>query len=319
MASDEVEITDDQLTHLCSIVGIDLGVDKGMTCQILKEEIGSQSKRRKTGLTKAKLQPIASQMGLGKVWTIDQLLQRLETRQNPKKEEEEEKIISGRFGQKILSIRTIACIDYIGNGKINRFLTIVPIPKVAFNDAKQWRPSGGVSPGFLSCTNCGFYRSSGTSNEGKNFFGTWFPFLRVKETEKMYASDQGKGWIHKAYNLSTAQDFKKRLAQKFNILLTPFLDIFFEKFSHWWQIQISAALPSEPESHWENYKELMMLKPIVLSYDYVHFPDKGKEHFVENPNIIKNYRLADCGEKVTTPQEVNAWLAKNSALCIGKD
>jgi hypothetical protein len=309
----ELEITDDQLSHLCTIVGIDLGTDKGATCRTLKEEIGSQGKRRKTGLTKAKLQPIADQMGLGKVWTIEHLLSRLETRKDPRKEAKEDAVVLASLGK---SVNTISCTIYE-----DRFCTIVPIPKIAFNTQKppRWLPTGGVSPGYLSCINCGFFKSSGKSNEGKNFQGMWFPFLRVKETEKLYDSDQPKGWIHKAYNLSTAREFKTRLSDTFKIPITEFLDIFLEKYSHWWQIQISAALPSAPDSHWNTHPELIRLKAIVLNFDYIHLADKPSQVWQENPKIIKEYRIPECTRRVVDPKEVNIWLAKNSALCVEKD
>jgi hypothetical protein len=88
-----------------------------------------------------------------------------------------------------------------------------------------------------------------------------------------------------------------------------------EKFSHWWQVSISAALPSAPDALWNTHPELIALKPIALSYDYYWSPDKGYDYFTENSKIVKIYGVPECSRQLSEPEQVNAWLRELNALC----
>jgi hypothetical protein len=233
----------------------------------------------------------------------------------------EQKIVEDSIRKNVVTAKTIAVCDFVSDqdGR-SRPLTIVPVPKNAFNNKGAWLPSGGVTTGFHKCVNCGFYFSSGVSNV-VNFTGIWFPFIRVKEKPAKYSQDMARGWIHKSYNLSTAKDFLTLLSRQFGIEITEFLKVFLEKFSHWWQVQISAGLPSAPYSLWNTHVELIKLRSVALQYDYFAFPDRGQKPFMANPKIVKEWIVPELprNAKFTTPEEVNGWLQRNGALCEESD
>jgi hypothetical protein len=316
--------SDSLLAEICSRIGVEVGDTDQQTCQYIVRKV----RQKKRCLKKADLQEIARYFGVSDKGTVDQLLETLEDAgkdgveideviddmDTPMDAEEEEKIVKTSVSKKVVGMETLSCITYIA-----RYMIMVPVPKNMFNHQKRWLPTEGVGPGYPECKNCAFYFSTGTSNEGKNFPGMWFPFLRIKETLKRNSYDQDRGWIHKAHNLSTANTLKQQLSKKFGIKMTPFLDVFLEKFSHWWQVSISAALPSAPDALWNIHPELIALRPIALSYDYYAYPDKGHDHLIANPGIVKIYDVPDCSRNLAQPEEVNAWLREYGALCSDRD
>jgi len=303
------------LSDFCRLAGIQKGENAKATCLSIVQRV----REKRKCMRKDDLQKLVAQLGLDQSGTIDTLLNRLEAyshEQSATDEKREATIVAASIKKNVNKVSLIETIVYKLNG--DRVMTVVPVPKNAFNDQGRWLPSGGVTPGYLLCKNCGFYLSTGTSNAGQNFPGMWFPFVRVQTKAKEYSYEKEKGWIYKAYNLSTAKLYLERLKARFGIQITDFLLAFMEKFSHHWQIQISAALPSDPESLWNTHRELMTLKPIVLAFDYFNFPERG-EPFVANAKIATEYEVPRVSATITRPEEVNTWLEKNGALCVEKD
>jgi hypothetical protein len=223
---------------------------------------------------------------------------------------------------------TVSTITY--NSEVNRILTIVEIPNNVFTgeEKKTWIPHGSTYNIRPQCTNCGFYLSSGTSNE-INFPNVWFPFLRVKETEKTYSSDQKRGWINKSTMLCNSIRFKTAFYRLFEERYNEDIGTkyentfisFFEKFSHWWQVCISAALITDAHNIWNTDPFLLKVKILALKYDFNPNPNPNTYTFVENSKKITMYKIMKIstiieGEK---PEEVNNWLSKNGALCLIKD
>ena len=90
---------------------------------------------------------------------------------------------------------------------------------------------------------------------------------------------------------------------------------FLEKFSHWWQVGVSAALPSGPNSVWLVHKEFIFLKHLALTTKYDEFYE-SKLKDKEEDNIITQYVLNDEEKRVfTEPQDLNIWLKEKDALC----
>ena len=195
---------------------------------------------------------------------------------------------------------TLPYINYI-----NRSLVVLPIPddsktlQIIFNSDGKWCPNGGIGPGYPKSIICPFYRSTGVSNTGAvNFPNMWFPFFRIKTSKASQDSSIGRGWIYKAWGLQSVKQLRKRLFNKFQIPEVKeeeseskdFLYCFLEKFSHWWQIQLSLQLPVEPGTLWDTNPILKKLKHIALNYDYDHF---GGDHkcFLKNANTPKKYIL----------------------------
>jgi Asp-tRNA(Asn)/Glu-tRNA(Gln) amidotransferase C subunit len=214
---------------------------------------------------------------------------------------------------------TVSTIRYVS--EVDRVLTIVAIPKNAFAGDKTWIHHGSTYNIRPKCTNCGFYLSSGTSNE-INFPNVWFPFLRVKTSVKTYSYEQERGWINKSQMLCLSKRFKtvfyNLFKQQYNEDIgtkyeNTFIS-FFEKFSHWWQVCISAALITNADNIWNTDPFLLKVKILALKYDF----DPNRDTFVENSEKITMYKIREIstiivGEK---PEEVNKWLSDNNALCL---
>lgn len=188
-----------------------------------------------------------------------------------------------------------------------RIMTAIKVPKYALNKNGAWI-SNGISTFYPSCTRCGFYLSTGVSNEA-NFPGVWFPFLRINTEEK-------RGWIQKAQTLQNSPSFKKALAKKgIEVKQNSFLYYFFEKFSHWWQVSISAALQTE-NTLWNVHPDLLAIKTLALTRVF----DLVDEVLKRDPSVVKCYKLKDnVVNIVNNPEDVNAWLDKSEALCKRND
>jgi hypothetical protein len=227
---------------------------------------------------------------------------------------EEDQIVKKSIKNNVLEEKAISCSIY-KEGNNRRDLVIVPVPKRYINNkSKKWLPNS-IFNTLGDCINCGFYLSTGTSNIGKNFPGMWFPFLRIQEKDKKYSSDMEKGWIYKASGLHREHPkFWEKLIE-FGIKKTEFLEkVFFEKFSHWWQVQISAALPLTQDSLWNSHEELIKLKTIALMFDYTF-----TEGWKRNSNIVTKWYVPECNYTLSKPEEINNWLLQNKALCETKD
>ena len=237
-----------------------------------------------------------------------------------KVEKQEEKIVQESNLINIKSEKTIAVADY--EYQMSHPITIVPVPKKDFFSNRDkvgtWTNhlgrDLGMGTGQITCKNCAFYFSTGQSNPGKNFPETWFPFGRSKTTEPSKYNTSPKGWIHKMVCLHDNPKFIKALESR-GIQINSNLMTFLEKFSHWWQVGVSAALPSGPNSVWLVHKEFIFLKHLALtttyydSYDLV-LKDKGES------DIITQYVLSDEEKRVfTQPQDLNLWLKEKDALC----
>jgi hypothetical protein len=175
---------------------------------------------------------------------------------------------------------------------------------------------GGGQMRYPSCTHCGFYRSTGTSNTAKNFPEIWFPFLRVKESLTGLRDEMPVGWLEKAsgldrnrYLLSALEDIIKTDIDK------QFIISFLEKFSHWWQIQISCAIITSPNSLLITHPILQRIRILALSFDF----DIVKDKFIPNEDITKVYNIGLPAKELKSPEEANKWLAKRGALCAYED
>jgi len=224
----------------------------------------------------------------------------------------------------------------------NRDLVVLPIlddskgAQIIFNSNGKWCPNGGIGPGYLSSKNCPFYMSTGVSNpDAVNFPGMWFPFFRIKTSipgQDRSISKQERGWIYKAWGLQSVSQLRQRLENTFEILRPTgpetgdFLYCFLEKFSHWWQIQLSLQLPiTQEKTLWDTSDILKKFKEIVLKYDYDHFGG-DKNCFIprKTQSINKKYTLdsspchtfqksiievsADTIIIDNTPEHINKWL-----------
>ena len=120
-----------------------------------------------------------------------------------KEKEEREQLIQKSISENVEKARTKESIKYIlgKDGKEVRILTFVPVPKHEFSGRKggplMWSYQGCGNLGYPTCKNCGFYLSTGKSNEGKQFPGMWFPFMSIQTRDKKSENDTGRGWIFK--------------------------------------------------------------------------------------------------------------------------
>lgn len=241
-------------------------------------------------------------------------------------------------------------IEYDG-----RNLVVLPIPddrtgkQIIFNSQGKWCPNGGVGPGYPSCKTCPFYQSTGRSNE-TNFPSMWFPFFRIKTSipgQPKSIATQERGWIYKAWGLQSVTQLRTRLNKKFhqkiplpdpkNQITSDYLYCFLEKFSHWWQIQLSLQLPVNQEALSSLPEIFKNFIDIVKDYDYDHF---GVNNFFipreESKKIRQLYNLDGraChtftksqiipnGDTITidnTPDYINMWLrggpGGQNTLCV---
>jgi hypothetical protein len=232
---------------------------------------------------------------------------------NNKKESEVEikqKIIDFEISKNSIFMDIEDVINYSSSlSSLNRFICIIPIPIENLaqntNGYFSWKSHGSPQPSVLynTCTNCAFFNSTGTSNE-INFPGVWFPVLRITQD----------GWIAKAQFLCKSKIFMKNL-EKFgiNVSENSFINIFLEKFSHWWQVSISSALPSTTQTClWSTHPDLIKLKAIALNY--VYNPDESI--FYHSDAIIKKYNInTDNCPKISNKDVVNDWFYSKNALC----
>lgn len=227
--------------------------------------------------------------------------------------------------------KVIDCLFYQ-----DRPLVVLPIPddrekaQIIFNSNGKWCPNGGIGPGYPQSINCPFYRSTGQSNpDSRNFPNMWFPFFRIKTSKYVPGvslSKLDRGWIYKAWGLQSVKQLRQRLNTIFNIPLPELgqdetKDILYcllEKFSHWWQIQLSLQLPEDENSLWSTNKLLIEFKKLVLNYDYDHFGG-DKNCFIPIKQSVKKdlpkYKLNTI-INITEPEEINIWLRKGHYLCI---
>lgn len=220
--------------------------------------------------------------------------------ENTVEEKKKNHIINMSISSKVILKRLSKINKYRG-----RLLTIVTIPERYIYNGK-WVNNGSPAINFyLSCRNCGFYNSSGASND-VNFKGIWFPFLGI----------DNDGWIRKSQFICDSKDFISSLENFFNLSVKKgdFLYYFLEKFSHWWQVSVSAAMPNIGDYYlWNIHPDLAKLKAIALNYDY----DFIKSSFIPRDDIVKAYLLninTDI-ENIIEPNIINSWLSENNALC----
>ena len=244
-------------------------------------------------------------------------------------------------------------LNYIKYG--GRNLVVLHIPddsrgtQIIFNSQAKWCPNGGVGPGYPSCKTCPFYQSTGSSND-VNFPGMWFPFFRIKTSipgQPKSIATQERGWIYKAWGLQSVKDLRTRLYDRFKIplpegqeLTSDFLYCFLEKFSHWWQIQLSLQLPlKKGETLWDTSSILQEFKNIVETYDYDHFGGdkncfKKRESKIEGLYSLSSdgpcyshegaiTKVNDDNTTITidnTPDYINMWLrggpGGQNSLCV---
>ena len=190
------------------------------------------------------------------------------------------------------------------------------IIQIIFNSNGKWCPNGGIGPSYPTSKICPFYKSTGVSNPSSvNFPNMWFPFFRIKTSQEKQGSNIPKGWIYKAWGLQSVKQLRERLTERFQIPAptfpetSDFLYCFLEKFSHWWQIQLSLQLPIDEGTMWSTNDILKKMKDIVLNYDYDHFGGDYK-CFIKNTNTPEKYILEtdpkfSCDEKHSNLIQIN--------------
>lgn len=303
-------LKDDELYEFCELIGAKKGEDVEKTCQNIIAKI----KKTPTCIKKSDLVNLAHTLGVDKSGTKEDIIKRLGTTPGKRKvslvsEKEETKIVQKSIRQNVIEEKTESCLVYVDVLGNTRHLTIIRVPKQYFNNKGQWLPEGRYMK-WNTCKSCAFYISTGTSNEGKNFPGMWFPFMRAKETTK---GEMMRGWLEKAYGLEGSEVLRS-LNKQFGIKITEFLMVFFEKFSYWWQVSMSAALPSHPDSLWNTHPELRDIKIIALENTYASFDRK----FIKSQNV-QVYHVPECVVKATTPEDINRWLGSYNSLCYAED
>ena len=307
-------LNNNELKQFCELVGANQGKNAQESCK----NIISKIKKKPACIKSVDLIELAEKLGVQSTGTKKDIIARLgKNLKTPflVPEDVETKIVQSSIKKNIKEEQTTGCLVYKDDFKNIRHLTVVSIPKDNFNKKNQWLPSGRYM-NWNTCQKCAFYLSTGTSNEGKNFPGMWFPFMRVQERS---GGTMPRGWLDKSYGLegtsiNNPSDVLKMLNKKFDVKITDFLMVFFEKFSHWWQVSISASLPSAPDSMWNTHAELRFIRDIALAYVFDNFSG-----FVKSEKIIQKYIVPECVTKADSPEEINSWLLKNNALCYDKD
>lgn len=317
-------LSERKLREFCEIVGEKYGTNREKTCRAVIAKIHKNERCIK----KTQLQSLARELSVQDTGTKKDIISRLRKAKiqgsveaKPKSKQQEEKetaIVRKSVQQNVSAEKTVSCAQY---GNPVRDFVLVPVPKFAFNNQGGWNNNGAGLGTIHKCKNCPFYLSSGTSNMGKNFPGMWFPFVRIQEKKKILSSDQNRGWIWKVYGLQReggtygGKDFWAGL-EKMGIKRTQFLEeVFFEKFSHWWQVQISAALPLTQKSLWNSHRELIALKEVALTMNYESFEGWYKP---KKP-IVTRWAVGKCDSVLSSPEQANAWLKKHNALCQETD
>jgi hypothetical protein len=291
-------LTNNEIVSYCDMVNVEGSTPSQRCKNILKKISTKESCIRKSDLVK-----LVERLGLDSKGTKKDMIKKLKAFKGMSVSQEK-KIVKDSVKKNVNEEKSESCIIFSVN---NNFLITVPVPDKAFNKNHEWIPIR------RTCYNVGFYRSSGSSNTaiGANFPGMWFPFYRIKASEPVYSGDKHRGWIWKAGTL-----YRKKSVTNYNnnvpLKMTDFLYVFFEKFEYWWQVQISAALPSSPDSLWNTHLELIELKAFCLQNSWDH----GYGRFFKDPHIATFYHVGDCTRKVQTPEEVNLWLLEKNALCV---
>jgi len=270
-------------------------------------------------IRKAQLQRLARLLDVDDRGTMKQILERINN-WNPGEEKtppilsdtKETAIVQDSIRRNIIGRNAGPCMMY--DGTYTRYIIIIPVPnpQLNMNDRGQWLPEGRYMK-WNTCKNIAYYLSTGTSNAGKNFPGMWFPFMRVQERE----GEMSRGWLDKAYGLEgtvVRDGCLARLQSQLGVHITPFLLVFFEKFSYWWQVSISAALPTSPTALWNTHPELIALKPLALSYVYDRFDGFRKGDVADIYHV-----QSPCPNHANTPESINRWLLSNDALCYSED
>jgi len=221
------------------------------------------------------------------------------------------------------------CITFILYGK-SRYFCIVPVPNQGdyyiSSKTNQWYQGLGHFTQKVISKNCPFFFSTGTSNEGANFPDMWFPFYRLQTVEIVKPHiTKPVGYIKKAYGLGHNKPLDnavlkalKRIGTDINESDAKLLNSFLEKFSYWWQVQISASLPQGDKSLFLTNGFFIRLKSILLSYN------EDVKNLIPNVKniIITKYDLDPkkaCKMKIEDPKEVNDWLRSNNALVMNED
>lgn len=313
-------LSEKNLRKFCKIVGEKYGNDREKTCSQIIAKIYKDERCIK----KDQLRSLARELSVKDTGTKKDIISRLrktnekvsiEAKPKTRKQEEKERTIVRKSIHENVSVgKTVGCSQY---GNPVRDLVVVSIPKYALNNQGGWNNNGASIGTAYVCKNCPFYLSSGTSNTN-NFPGIWFPFVRIQEKKKEFSTDMHRGWISKVFGLHReggtygGKEFWPGL-EKMGVKRSQFLEeVFFEKFSHWWQVQISAALPLTQKSLWNSHKELIVLKQVALTMNYESFEGWLKP---KKP-IVTRWAVGKCEKNLHTPEEVNSWLAKHNALCV---
>jgi hypothetical protein len=231
-------------------------------------------------------------------------------------ERKKQQLVKDSIRENILEqkVRSVALLY----GRPNRIAVTIKIPSRAIENGRWISGGAGGMMRYPTCTHCGFYRSSGSSNMGKNFPDVWFPFLRVKESMTGLRDEMPIGWLEKASGLNMNRYLMKALKDALEIKEKSdiaFLDDFMEKFSHWWQIQMTCAIVTSPNSLLVTHPILQKLRIIALSFDF----DIVKDVFIPNDDITKLYNIGLPTRKLKNSKEANAWLSRRHALCSTED
>jgi hypothetical protein len=270
-----------------------------------------------------------------KNYNINYICSVIEKKDNKKKISESETVserktsiieTANEITERKIENETKSSVYYTTESK--RLFTIVDVPAYAFYK-NIWLTCGSPVLTPRTCKRCSFYLSTGTSND-VNFPNIWFPFLRIQE-QKSKLSKVDRGWINKTTNLvipsqenekpftrQFSRKFREFFKQQYNEDLDQYINTFkyfFEKFSHWWQVSVSAALDTNADSGWNNDPFLLKIKLLALQYDYLYFENE----FVRRNDIVKRYLVKKPLRELSTPEEINEWLQSNDALCEKRD
>lgn len=231
-------------------------------------------------------------------------------------EKKKEQLVKDSIRENILErkVRSVVLLK----GRPNRLIVSIKIPSKNIENEKWISGGGGGMIRYPTCTHCAFYRSTGSSNMGKNFPDIWFPFLRVKETMSGFKDEMPIGWLEKASGLNMNRYLMKALKDTLKIDTESdmaFLDDFMEKFSHWWQVQITSAIITSPNSLLITHPILQKLRVLALSFDF----DIVKDKFNPSEDITKVYNIGLPTKKLENPNEANKWLSRRHALCSTED
>lgn len=312
-------ITLEDLQEFCDRVRI---APRNTVSETVKS-IACKVKKTPSCIRKNKLQRLAQMLNINDQGTMKEIAIRInnwipeEYKRPPPRsfisENKESQIVKNSIRKNVVKKNTGPCMMYKGN--YTRYLTIIPVPNKELNMNKkgQWLPEGRYMRWNI-CKNVAYYLSTGTSNAGKNFPGIWFPFMRVQERS---GGKMPRGWLDKSYGLegtTSKYGCLNKLSTQLGVKITPFLLVFFEKFSYWWQVSISAALPTAPEALWNTHPELIALKPLALSYIYDKYDGFRKGKVVDTYYVPK-----PCFNEGITPEDINRWLLNNNALCYDQD